>query len=74
MGGSLSCRKTQAMKKETLINEVSKESVITILIESEYSISANSTEGAKAEAEPNSCCLESVLFSFLTKVRIVPFF
>lgn len=62
------------MKKEIFINEVSKEFVIIILIESEYSILVNFIEGVKVEVEFNSCCLEFVLFSFLIKVRIVFFF
>lgn len=72
MGGSLSCTKTKATKKETLISKVDTESTI-ITVERECSTSEFITEVTIAEAKPNSC-LETVSFSFLTKVRIVPFF
>lgn len=67
MGGSLSCTKSQATKKETLITRVDTESIV-ITVEREYSTSAFTTEVAIAEDKPNSC-LESVSLSFLTKWR-----
>lgn len=69
MGGRLSCAKKHVIKKEKLMASMSPESTV-ITMEREYSTDTFTT---MAEAE-ESGCLDYDSLSFLTRVRIVPFF